>query len=119
MPVDLLHDTVGRKWVQSQLAGAVINGVPGAKGDPGVPGASGPIGAPGYGVISGGVSGQVLEKNSNNNYDMKWGNQIKNSSINGGSATTNFTGIQKLTAGGSNPNYNGILAIDGGNSGSF
>ncbi len=50
-------------------------GPKGDKGDKGEPGAQGPKGdkgEPGAGVPVGGLSGQVLVKNSSTNYDTKW-----------------------------------------------
>ena len=49
-------------------------GFPGATGDTGDTGPRGQTGHTGQGVPAGGQLGQVLLKNSNANYDCKWGN---------------------------------------------
>lgn len=47
MPLDLLHDAVGKTWVKNQIEGAVINGVQGPQGPPGPAGPTGATGATG------------------------------------------------------------------------
>ena len=44
------------------------------EGAPGLPGPRGPIGAPGVGVPSGGTTGQVLSKTSDDDHDTEWTN---------------------------------------------
>lgn len=62
MTVDLIHDTVGRNWVKSQISNAVVNGVTGPQGPPGpvgptgVQGATGASGSAGPNTVSGTTS---------------------------------------------------------------
>ena len=70
------YDTV---WLD--FAGAIPGeqGPPGPQGPQGIPGTPGgppgPAGAPGAGIIPGGLANQLLAKNSNTDFDMKWVNQ--------------------------------------------
>lgn len=58
---DLLHDAVGKTWVQNQISNAVINGVQGPQGVPGpvgpqgIQGLTGPQGIPGDSGLASGV----------------------------------------------------------------
>lgn len=70
-------------------------------GPQGLRGPQGPSGTHGTGVASGGTTGQVLVKNSNNDYDTSW------QAVAGG-----LTG--NLDGGHSDSNYGGITAIDAG-----
>lgn len=55
--------------VTNLAASYSITGSPGLQGAPGSPGEAG---TPGVGVPTGGLTGEALIKNSNNNYDTVW-----------------------------------------------
>jgi len=61
-----------KRYAESLALGGAVP-IPGPQGPPGTVGAPGAKGDPGEGVPAGGLDGQVLVKNSNADFDIKWG----------------------------------------------
>lgn len=80
MIITVVQKTITNNVVNKQTIATISNatgpqGIPGpvgANGAAGAQGPQGPAGANGVGIIAGGATNQVLAKNSNADYDMKW-----------------------------------------------
>ncbi len=83
-------DDTARAWVDTGVRAEGIPGPVGPQGIQGEPGAPGAKGDPGVGVPTGGTAGQVLAKQSENDYDTKWVDQS------GGGGTTNHASLENL-----------------------
>jgi hypothetical protein len=79
--MDVMNGKKGDKGDKGDTGEQGIQGIQGEKGekgdkgkqgDKGIPGDRGPKGEPGVGVPEGGTTGQVLTKNSDEDYDASW-----------------------------------------------